>query len=67
MRGKYLVEVPSYYLMGRPDALMGRPDAQPDHFASTFYISYRNKKGQTLTGPAGFTTAIQDGYFQFIA
>jgi hypothetical protein len=28
---------------------------------------YINKKGQTLTGPAGFTAAVQDGYFQVIA
>lgn len=60
---KYLVEVPEvpiYYLMGRPDA-------QPDQFTSTFYIAYTNSKGQTLTGPAGFTAAVQGGYFQIIA
>jgi hypothetical protein len=61
--GKYLVEVPEvpiYYLMGRSDA-------QPDQFTSTFYILYKNKKGQILTGPAGFTAAVQGGYFQIIA
>jgi hypothetical protein len=60
---RYLVEVPEvpiYYLMGRPDA-------QPDQFTSTFVITYFNKKGQELTGPAGFTAAVQDGYFQVIA
>jgi 4-amino-4-deoxy-L-arabinose transferase-like glycosyltransferase len=60
---KYLVEVPEvpiYYLMGQPDA-------QPKQFVSTFFIVYKDKKGQTLTGPAGFTAAVQDGYFQVIA
>ena len=59
----YLVEVPEvpiYYLMGNKDA-------QPEQFTSTFVIVYINKKGQTLTGPAGFTAAVQDGYFQVIA
>ncbi len=60
---RYLVEVPEvpiYYLMGRPDA-------QPDQFTSTFVITYYNSKGQLLTGPAGFTAAVQGGYFQVIA
>ena len=60
---RYLVEVPEvpiYYLMGNADA-------QPKQFTSTFYIVYKNKKGQLLTGPAGFTAAVQDGYFQIIA
>ena len=60
---KYLVEVPEvpiYYLMGRPDA-------QPDQFTSTYVITYFNNKGQELTGPAGFTAAVQGGYFQVIA
>ncbi len=60
---KYLVEVPEvpmYYLMGRPDA-------QPDQFTSTYAITYFTNKGQALTGPAGFTAAIQSGYFQVIA
>ncbi|HEY1673677.1 MAG TPA: glycosyltransferase family 39 protein, partial [Streptosporangiaceae bacterium] len=60
---RYLVEVPEvpiYYLMGEPDA-------QPAQFTSTFFIDYFNKKGQLLTGPAGFTAAVQDGYFQVIA
>ena len=59
----YLVEVPEvpiYYLMGNKDA-------QPEQFTSTFVIVYIDKKGQTLTGPAGFTAAVQDGYFQVIA
>jgi hypothetical protein len=60
---RYLVEVPEvpiYYLMGQSDA-------QPDQFTSTFYIVYRTKKGQTLTGPAGFIAAVNGGYFQVIA
>jgi Dolichyl-phosphate-mannose-protein mannosyltransferase len=60
---RYLVEVPevpSYYLEDRPDA-------QPSQFASTFYIAFTNKQGQTLFGPAGFTAAVEAGYFQVIA
>jgi hypothetical protein len=60
---RYLVEVPEvpiYYLMGTPDA-------QPGQFTSTFFIDYFNKKGQLLTGPEGFTAAVQDGYFNVIA
>jgi hypothetical protein len=60
---RYLVEVPEvpiYYLMGRPDA-------QPRQFTSTFFISYTNSKRQVLTGAAGFTAAVQAGYFQIIA
>ena len=59
----YLVEVPEvpiYYLMGNKDA-------QPKQFTSTFVIVYINSKGQMLTGPAGFTAAVHDGYFQVIA
>ena len=60
---RYLVEVPEvpiYYLMGDKDA-------QPRQFTSTFYINYFNNKGQLLTGPEGFTAAVQGGYFQVIA
>ena len=60
---RYLVEVPEvpiYYLMGEKDA-------QPRQFTSTFFIDYFNSKGQLLTGPEGFTAAVQDGYFQVIA
>jgi hypothetical protein len=60
---RYLVEVPEvpiYYLLGRQNA-------QPRQFTSTFFIVYTDKKGRTLTGPAGFTAAVQDGYFQVIA
>jgi hypothetical protein len=60
---RYLVEVPEvpiYYLMGEKDA-------QPRQFTSTFFINYFNRKGQLLTGPEGFTAAVQDGYFQVIA
>jgi Dolichyl-phosphate-mannose-protein mannosyltransferase len=62
-RARYLVEVPEvpiYYLMGKPDA-------QPEQFTSTFFISYKNRKGKLLTGPEGYTAAVQDGYFQVIA
>jgi hypothetical protein len=61
--GRYLVEapeVPIYYLENRRDA-------QPRQFYSTFYISYVNKKGVTLTGPAGYTAALDAGYFQTVA
>jgi dolichyl-phosphate-mannose-protein mannosyltransferase len=60
---RYLVEVPEvpiYYLMGEKNA-------QPRQFTSTFFIDYFNSKGQLLTGPEGFTAAVQDGYFQVIA
>jgi hypothetical protein len=60
---RYLVEVPEvpiYYLMGRSDA-------QPEQFTSTYNIVYTNRKGRTLTGPAGFTAAVRAGYFQVIA
>jgi hypothetical protein len=60
---RYLVEVPEvpvYYLMGNPDA-------QPDQFTSTYFITYYNRKGQQLAGPAGYAAAVQDGYFQVIA
>jgi hypothetical protein len=60
---RYLVEVPEvpiYYLQGRADA-------QPRQFTSTFYINYFNSKGQLLTGPAGFSAAVNAGYFQVIA
>jgi hypothetical protein len=60
---RYLVEVPQvpiYYLMGRPDA-------QPRQFSSTGFISYVNAKHQVRTGAAGFTAAVQAGYFQVIA
>jgi hypothetical protein len=59
----YLVEVPEvpiYYLMGRPDA-------QPKQFTSTYDIAYTDPKGRYLTGPAGFTAAIRNGYFQVVA
>jgi 4-amino-4-deoxy-L-arabinose transferase-like glycosyltransferase len=60
---KYLVEVPEvpiYYLQGRPGA-------QPSQFISTFYINYRNSKGVLLTGPVGFTAAVDAGYFHEVA
>jgi hypothetical protein len=59
----YLVEVdevPIYYLRHRPDA-------QPDQFTSTYFISYTDKQGQTLTGTAGFQAAIRAGYFRVVS
>jgi hypothetical protein len=59
---RYLVEapeVPIYYLENNPDA-------QPRQFYSTYYISYINKKGVKQTGPAGYTSALKDGYFQTV-
>ena len=59
---RYLVEapeVPIYYLENNPDA-------QPRQFYSTYYLSYTNKKGVTQTGPAGYTSALKDGYFQTV-
>ena len=59
----YLVEVseiPSYYLMYNPDA-------RADQFSSTFFISYTDKNGTTLTGDAGYEQAIRDGYFRVVA
>jgi 4-amino-4-deoxy-L-arabinose transferase-like glycosyltransferase len=59
---RYLVEVdevPIYYLMGNPDA-------QPDQFTSTYNITYIGPQGQTLTGTAGFTAAVRNGYFNVI-
>ncbi len=60
---RYLVEVPEvpiYYLQGQADA-------QPDQFWSTYYITYVDSAGQTLTGNAGFTAAIQAGFFRLVA
>jgi hypothetical protein len=60
---RYLVEVPEvpvYYLQGRSDA-------QPDQFWSTSAITYVNSKGQRLTGDAGFTAAIEAGFFRLVA
>jgi 4-amino-4-deoxy-L-arabinose transferase-like glycosyltransferase len=60
--GRYLVEapeVPIYYLENNPDA-------QPRQFYSTYYLSYTNKKGVTKTGPAGYVSALKDGYFQTV-
>ena len=60
--GHYLVEapeVPIYYLENNPDA-------QPRQFNSTYYLSYTNKKGVTQTGPAGYVSALKDGYFHTV-
>jgi hypothetical protein len=61
--GRYLIEepaVPVYYLRGHPDA-------QPDQFSSTFYISYRTRKGVKLTGTRGYTAAVQAGRYRIVA
>jgi hypothetical protein len=58
----YLVEVdevPIYYLRGHHDA-------EPDQFTSTYFISYTDKQGQTLTGTAAYQAAIRDGYFRVV-
>lgn len=60
---RYLVEVdevPIYYLRHHAGA-------QPSQFTSTYYIGYLNKRGQYLTGDAGYVAAIRDGYFEVIA
>jgi hypothetical protein len=59
----YLVEVPEvpiYYLDDKPDA-------RPAQFGSTFAITYTEKDGHTVWGPAGFTAAVQQGAFRTIA
>jgi Dolichyl-phosphate-mannose-protein mannosyltransferase len=59
---RYLVEnddVAIYYLMGKPDA-------QPDQFTSTYFMSYRNRKGQLLTGVPAYLAALQAGYFHVV-
>jgi hypothetical protein len=53
-------EVPTYYLMYNPDA-------RAYQFSSTFFISYTEKNGTTLTGDAGYEQAVRDGYFKVIA
>jgi hypothetical protein len=60
---RYLVEVPEvpiYYLQGRQDA-------QATQFYSTYTISYPDGHGRVLTGAAGFTAAVEAGYFHVIA
>ena len=59
----YLVEayeVPIYYLRLHQDA-------QPDQFTLTYFISYTDRQGQTLTGSAGYVAAIKAGYFKVVA
>jgi hypothetical protein len=59
---RYLVEnddVAIYYLMGNRDA-------QPDQFTSTYFMSYRNRKGQLLTGTPAYLAALQAGYFHVV-
>jgi Dolichyl-phosphate-mannose-protein mannosyltransferase len=60
---RYLVEVdevPIYYLRHHADA-------QPDQFTSTYFIRYKDRQGQYLTGNAGFVAAIKAGYFKVVA
>jgi hypothetical protein len=59
---RYLVEndnVAIYYLMGNRDA-------QPDQFTSTYFMAYRTRKGQLLTGTPAYLAALQAGYFQVV-
>jgi len=59
---RYLVEndnVAIYYLIGRADA-------QPDQFTSTYFIAYRTRGGQLLTGTPGYLAALRAGYFQVV-
>jgi hypothetical protein len=59
---RYLVEndnVAIYYLTGRPDA-------EPDQFTSTYFISYRARDGQVLTGTPGYLAALRAGYFRVV-
>jgi hypothetical protein len=59
---RYLVEndnVAIYYLRGDRDA-------QPDQFTSTYFIAYRARDGQLLTGTPGYLAALQAGYFQVV-
>jgi hypothetical protein len=59
---RYLVEndnVAIYYLRGDRDA-------QPDQFTSTYFINYRARDGQLLTGTPGYLAALQAGYFQVV-
>ena len=60
---RYLVEipeVPTYYLMGNPDA-------RPEQFYSTFSMTFDNAKGQTEHGDLAFALAAIAGYFHVIA
>ena len=60
---RYLVElpeVPTYYLMGNPDA-------QPEQFYSTFAMTFDDAKGQTQHGDQAFALAVIAGYFHVIA
>ncbi len=62
-RAHYLVEaaeVPTYYLMHNPDA-------RASQFVSTYFIAYTGRNGVTLTGNAGFESAVRQGYFHVIA
>ena len=59
---RYLVEndnVSIYYLMGNPDA-------QPAQFTSTYFMSYRARNGQLLTGTPAYLAALRAGYFQVV-
>ena len=59
---RYLVEndnVAIYYLMGSPDA-------QPSQFTSTYFMAYRARNGQLLTGTPAYLAALRAGYFQVV-
>lgn len=59
---RYLVEAPEVAAYD----LMNHPNAKFNQFYSTYAISYVDKKGKTITGNAGYTTAIRDGYFELV-
>ena len=59
---RYLVEndnVAIYYLTGNRDA-------QPDQFTSTYFIAYRARDGQLVTGTPGYEAALRAGYFRVV-
>jgi hypothetical protein len=60
--GRYLVEAPEVAAYD----LMSHSDAQFSQFYSTYAISYTDRKGKAITGNAGYTAAIQAGYFEFV-
>ena len=59
---RYLVENDNVAIY----SLMGKSDAQPDQFTSTYFMSYRGRNGQLLTGTAAYLAALQAGYFHVV-
>ncbi len=52
--------MPIYYLRLNPAA-------QPQQFASTYFLGYTTPQGRYLTGTAAYLAAIKAGYFQVIS